>query len=62
MYVMNIGGRTPNIHFDFDDDANNTIIGRELWICRAVTNLVSNAVKYGGNSEIYVSVCNRKAA
>lgn len=52
----------PNIHFDFDDDANNTIIGRELWISRAVTNLVSNAVKYGGNSEIHVSVSNRKGS
>ena len=52
----------PRIYFDFDDDANNLIHARELWICRAVSNLIGNAVKYSGNSEIHVLVTNKKGS
>lgn len=44
------------IFFDFDDSANYQIVARELWIDRAVSNLVNNAIKYGkGRIEVFVS-------
>lgn len=46
-----------NIDFDFDDDT--TILAKERWIYRAVSNLVHNAVKYGEGKPIRVSVKNR---
>ncbi|MBW6410999.1 sensor histidine kinase [Clostridium weizhouense] len=46
-----------NIEFDFDD--NTTILAKERWIYRAVSNLIDNAVKYGGDNPIKVSVKNR---
>jgi len=52
----------PHINFDFDGDSNTLICARELWISRAVSNLISNAMKYGGNGEIDVSVTNRKGS
>lgn len=51
----------PDIHFDFDDTANYQIAARELWINRAVSNLVSNAIKYG-KGRIEVSVSNQKGS
>ena len=38
-----------NIEFDFDEENNTTILAKERWIYRAVSNLVDNAVKYGEN-------------
>ncbi len=52
----------PQIYFDFDDETNHWIHAKELWICRAVSNLVGNAVKYGGNGKILVSVTNQKGS
>ncbi|MBU3093116.1 HAMP domain-containing histidine kinase [Clostridium sp. CM028] len=52
----------PQVDFNFDDYANNLVYGRELWISRAVSNLVSNAIKYGGSGEIQVSVENKKGS
>lgn len=51
----------PNLGFDFDDDANTQIVGRELWINRALSNLVTNAMKHGSGS-ISVTVTNRKGS
>lgn len=45
-----------NIEFDFDEESNTTILAKERWIYRAVSNLVDNAVKYGENKKIVVSV------
>ena len=45
------------IDFDFDD--NTTILAKERWIFRAVSNLVDNAIKYGANKPISVSVKNK---
>lgn len=51
----------PEVYFEFDDCSNCFILARELWICRAVSNLVSNAIKYG-KGRIEVSVSNRKGS
>jgi signal transduction histidine kinase len=45
----------PNIYFDFDDSANYQVVAKELWINRAVSNLVNNAMKHG-KGRIGVSV------
>lgn len=47
-----------NIEFDFDFEKSTTILGKERWIYRAVTNLVDNAIKYGDGNPIKVSVKN----
>lgn len=47
-----------NIEFDFDFEKSTTILGKERWIYRAVTNLVTNSIKYGRGSLINVSVKN----
>lgn len=51
----------PELVFDFDDSANVHIVARELWIHRAVSNLVNNAMKYG-KGKITVSVSNLKGS
>ncbi|GIM31550.1 sensor histidine kinase [Paraclostridium bifermentans] len=48
-----------NIEFDFDEENNTIILAKERWIYRAVSNLVDNAVKYGENKMIRVSVRNK---
>ena len=46
----------PRISFNFDEESNLEIIGKDRWIYRAVSNLLDNAVKYGENGDINVSV------
>lgn len=48
----------PDITFDFDDSSNNRIVSRELWLNRALSNLINNAIKYAGG-QICVSVSNQ---
>lgn len=48
-----------NIEFDFDEDSETTILAKERWIYRAVSNLVDNAVKYGENKKVRVAVRNK---
>jgi signal transduction histidine kinase len=48
-----------NIYFEFDDDGNTTILAKERWIYRAISNLVDNAVKYGEGKPIYISIKNK---
>ncbi|MGL4773383.1 MAG: sensor histidine kinase [Clostridium sp.] len=43
-----------NIELEFDEENLPMILGRELWIYRAVCNLIENAIKYGDNSKITV--------
>jgi signal transduction histidine kinase len=50
-----------DISFDFDDSANHQIAARELWINRAVSNLINNSIKYG-KGHINVSVSNQKGS
>ncbi|WP_164998080.1 ATP-binding protein [Neobittarella massiliensis] len=47
---------TGMISFDFDDRDETTIEGKERWVARAVSNLVDNAVKYGGGKPVKVGV------
>jgi len=51
----------PKIIFDFDEIANNHIVGRELWINRALSNLINNAMKHS-DGEIKVSVSNQNGS
>lgn len=44
----------PNIQFDFNLDEQNTILAKERWIYRAVSNLIDNAIKYGREKTIHV--------
>lgn len=48
----------PNITFDFDDSSNNRIASKELWLNRALSNLINNAIKYA-SGQICVSVSNQ---
>lgn len=43
-----------NIELEIDEDEIPMILGRELWIYRAVCNLIENAIKYGENTKITV--------
>lgn len=43
-----------NIHFHFEEENHPIILGRGLWLYRAVSNLIENAIKYGENSLIEV--------
>lgn len=47
---------TDNLSFDFDDQDETIIIGKERWITRAISNLMDNAVKYGQGRPIEVRV------
>lgn len=51
-----------DIEFEIDEDNIPTIKGRKLWIYRAVCNLIENAIKYGDNSKITVSVYNKNGS
>jgi len=51
----------PDIVFDFDESANYQVAARELWINRAVSNLLNNAIKHG-KGRINVAVSNKKGA
>lgn len=46
----------PHISFDFDEEADLTIMGHELLLYRAVSNLIDNAVKYGQGKPVEVTM------
>jgi signal transduction histidine kinase len=50
-----------DIAFDFDDSADTQIASKELWVSRALSNLIANAMKYAGG-KIEVSVTNQKGS
>ncbi|MEI5991049.1 sensor histidine kinase [Enterococcus crotali] len=52
----------PMLTFSFDEIDSTLILGKNRWIYRAVSNLVDNAIKYGDNKPIEVSVNNRKGS
>lgn len=45
-----------NINYEFDEECLFYVLGKELWIYRAICNLIDNAIKYGNNSSIRVEV------
>ncbi len=52
----------PELSFSFDEVGSTFILGKNRWIYRAVSNLVDNAIKYGEQKPITVSVNNRKGS
>jgi len=52
----------PNIFYEFDEYATTIIKGRELWLYRAISNLVGNGIKYGNGSDINISITNKKGS
>lgn len=48
-----------SIRFFFDEERDICVLGNELWIYRAVCNLLDNAVKYGDGKEVDVVVGSR---
>lgn len=52
----------PNLLFSFDEIDATLILGKNRWIYRAVSNLVDNAIKYGDNKPVEVSVTNQKGS
>ena len=46
----------PDLTFQFDEDSNYEILGKEQWLRRAVDNLLDNAVKYGGGNPVEVTL------
>ncbi len=52
----------PLIIFEFDDDDTNVILAKEIWLYRAVCNLIDNAIKYGNNQEIEVCISKKQGS
>ncbi|MGC6768106.1 sensor histidine kinase [Enterococcus sp. LJL128] len=50
----------PDLHFTFAEDQPLEILGKERWLYRALSNLLDNAVKYGCNQAVNVSVSAEK--
>ena len=53
---------TDTISFDFDGDDDTEILARSRWLYRAVANLLDNAIKYGENKPISLSVRAKKSS
>lgn len=49
----------PQLIFDFDPDHTCEIEGKQRWIMRALSNLIDNAIKYGEQKPIHVSVTHK---
>lgn len=52
----------PELTFTFDESSSTFILGKSRWIYRAVSNLVDNAIKYGDQKPIMVSVNSQKGS
>lgn len=50
------------IKIEIDENEIPIIIGRKLWIYRAVCNLIENAIKYGDDSKILVKTYNKNGS
>lgn len=58
--VVDEFSRTKNIEFTFDEYIDTTILGEERWLHRAISNLLDNAIKYGEDKPILVSLYSDK--
>lgn len=58
--VVDEFSKYQKIDFIFDEFADTTILGEERWIHRAISNLLDNAVKYGEDKPIQVSLYSDK--
>lgn len=52
----------PNLLFEFNEEETTMIQGRDRWIYRAVSNLVDNAIKYGNDKLVTVSISNKNGS
>lgn len=46
----------PNLRFHFDEESDYMVLGKEQWLRRALDNLIENAIKYGDQKPIDVSL------
>lgn len=53
---------STNINFHFEESEDTEILARSRWIYRAVANLLDNAIKYGQDKPIFVSVLSKKGS
>lgn len=54
--VCDTYSQLSDIVFDFNENDNTTIMAKERWIYRAVSNLVDNAIKYSNGKTVSVTV------
>lgn len=50
----------PHLQFTFDEEKTYTMLGKAYWLHRAIANLLDNAIKYGNNQPIEVSLRQEK--
>lgn len=46
----------PHLHFTFEEDKEYMVLGKEQWLRRALDNLIENAIKYGNQKDIEISL------
>lgn len=52
----------PALTFSFDETSSTIILAKQRWIYRAISNLVDNAIKYGNQQPVHVSVKKKKGS
>ncbi|MGL5042420.1 MAG: sensor histidine kinase [Culicoidibacterales bacterium] len=60
--VDNYSKITNNLEFTYDTNVTSLVLGRELWLMRAVSNLIENAIKYGQETKVTVDVSTKKGS
>ena len=50
----------PALTFSFDEKSSTIILAKQRWIYRAISNLVDNAIKYGNQQPVHISVEKKK--
>lgn len=58
--VVDEFSKYQKIDFTFAEFVDTTILGEERWLYRAISNLLDNAVKYGNDKAIQVTVYSEK--
>lgn len=48
-----------NIYFEFDENQEYSILAKERWLYRAISNVLDNAIKYGNNRDIHITIKNK---